>query len=71
LQKEEIFLSFSFCMVGFKGVRSVERAKILLASYEGKNDSQIARELSTKEDISAKELNTNRQRVITLRLQEN
>jgi len=45
-------------------VRSVERAKILLASYEGKSDSQIARELSTKEDISDKELNTNRQRVI-------
>jgi len=37
-------------------VRSVERAKIMLASYEGKNDSQIARELSTKEEITDKEL---------------
>ena len=45
-------------------VRSVERAKILLASYEDKSDSQITRELSTKEDISDKELNTNRQRVL-------
>ena len=45
-------------------VGSVERAKILLASYEGKSGSQIARELSTKEDISDKELNTNRQRVL-------
>ncbi len=34
-------------------VRSVERAKILLLSYQGKNDSQIA-----------DELNTNRQKVI-------
>ena len=45
-------------------VRSVERAKILLASYEGKNDSQIARELSAKEEIADKELNANRQKVI-------
>jgi len=44
-------------------LRSVERARILLASYGGKNDSQIARELSGKE-ISKKELNANRQRVI-------
>jgi hypothetical protein len=51
-------------MVGFKGVRSVERAKILLASHGGKSDSQIARELSPKEGSSDKELNTNRQRVI-------
>lgn len=36
-----------------KPVRTVERAKILLFSYHGKNDSQIA-----------KELNTNRQKVI-------
>ena len=37
-------------------VRSVERAKIMLASYEGKSDSQIARELSAKEEITDKEL---------------
>jgi hypothetical protein len=36
-----------------KPVRTVERAKILLFSYHWKNDSQIA-----------KELNTNRQKVI-------
>jgi hypothetical protein len=45
-------------------VRSVERAKIMLASYEGKNDSQIARDLSGKEDITDEELEANRQRVI-------
>ena len=38
-------------------VRSVERAKIMLASYEGKSDSQSARELSAKEEIADKELN--------------
>ncbi|VUT25832.1 MAG: hypothetical protein MASP_01185 [Candidatus Methanolliviera sp. GoM_asphalt] len=38
-------------------VRSVERAKIMLASYEDKSDSQIARELSAKEEITDKELN--------------
>jgi hypothetical protein len=37
-------------------VRSVERAKIMLASYEGKSDSQISRELSAKEEITDKEL---------------
>ena len=45
-------------------VRSVERAKILLASYEGKSDSQIARDLSGKGDITDEELDANRQRVI-------
>ncbi len=45
-------------------MRSVEKAKITLASYEGKGDSQIARELSPKEEITDEELEANRQRVI-------
>lgn len=50
--KENEYLT-SLCHSRTESVRSVERAKILLLSYQGKNDSQIA-----------DELNTNRQKVI-------
>lgn len=50
--KENEYLT-SLCQSRTGSVRSVERAKILLLSYQGKNDSRIA-----------DELNTNRQKVI-------
>ena len=50
--KENEYLT-SLCHSRTESVRSVERATILLLSYRGKNDSQIA-----------DELNTNRQKVI-------
>ena len=50
--KENEYLT-SLCQSRTGSVRSVERAKTLLLSYQGKNDSRIA-----------DELNTNRQKVI-------
>lgn len=59
LNAEEIEYLTSLSSSRTKPLREVERAKILLLSYQGKNDSQIAAEIGT-----AAEIESNRQKVI-------